>query len=1464
MATRIKLRRDTAANWLEQNPILALGEPGFETDTRMMKMGDGSTAWMDLKYAITGDLQITNDTVHGDTGVSLSSGIGNRENWILLTTANEGDFGSPQSANPTGVAYDSQGNMFTSGTYAGTSGSYLQKISPSGEVIWNNFYDEYSSYGFGMSIDKFDNIILILGESDSSSDDIVLVKLSGDDGSILWQKYLNSFGDYQDYASCIDTDDQGNIFITGNSNSAGPNNNDAAYIAKFSPAGALLWSKQYNVDGLSSYGTGLTADKDGNLAIIGSTNNNGNFVDVYKIDGSNGGILWQGKILNVKFDKGNNDGQIADDIHFANIQSSDITSDSQGNFYCTLSWLSPYYPGGMSLVAKFDGTTGKNIWMRHINFDDLFQSVGSVICDELNNVYVSSTLYKNKNNFDQGNSSRLSQHIVKINPTGSIVWQRWLTNEQAQNIDGKSFSFGPFTGGQSIRVNKDYVAVTGSYIPVQSYSNNQNWYNVPYAAQLNRDGKEFNISGWKFVDSSKEVPSNFASAINDDNNWEYDPAEVLNFNFDISQGTVGYSMNPDSTELTYINQTNVHKVTFAEKTLSLPKGGSIDISRESQGYITAIGSFDGVEGGNTNGAVWLNGSARDDKGSTYSAGGWFTYDTWNNWDSYENIPMVFKTDADGKLIWQAGNALDQSWSAPDLVDVVYHKDTNTVVALGNDGELDGHEGFNILYLDADTGSMKQDITHIRPAEGSNDIDPRTLDIMSDGSPVVAGYITSSNATYADVTAAGAGLAGSGNGTLVILKNKFTVGDSTEYPKEDGTWYLYPDGAQITSVNRFGYDEAYPTITYTGTLGSAATVDVVIAGGNVSSVAINNAGSGYKPGHKLVILGTVLGGVDGTNNLSVFVDAVDGNGAITALANNYETGTLIDGTYTGVATTAVQGLTISAWAQYAPDADVYTLNIDNGGQDWGIGDTFKILGTALGGATPANDLTFTVTNTNGNGLGLGGVTEFSIAGTPQSTNIKLHAGSADYTQAGTYNITHELGTDSFIWTPMWSKVFGSATNGTNVYDDLHGMTVDSSDNVIVSGYSDDTGLVGTWNNGGWSQTGIITKFSSEGERLWTKSIDGSEGFSTVWGVATDADDNIYSVMSSGSGNNDPYITKLTPDGDFVWQQSIQINNSDVWSIDVADNGDVLIVGEVGHYWFYNDRMQGNNNIAIIKFDKDGNKLFTRTVWSQNGIHFNNNAYYSNQLTIKGDRFSFVGYSNDPGYDSHQGIVVDLPLDGSGTGAYDDFYYDEVESNYNFRWTRNNENNFNKVTDVTSAMAVRPYTFVDAPYVDDNAWRNISIYGDRTVKTYPMYKSEGGEVKGIAKITFEDGSVQTSSMQGLPQVDISRVNSGGNDYWLRPEDNGSHLLKLWNTAAIIPSYNRQYLPIGYAVTIITQSNVSGVVCENNDDSIMISGGNGSTYYSVTIPAWTMATLVKIAGSPGNSGTWMIAGAGITNGY
>ena len=52
MGATIQIRGDTAANWTAANSVLAVREMGMETDTGLVKFGDGSTAWNSLAYKL--------------------------------------------------------------------------------------------------------------------------------------------------------------------------------------------------------------------------------------------------------------------------------------------------------------------------------------------------------------------------------------------------------------------------------------------------------------------------------------------------------------------------------------------------------------------------------------------------------------------------------------------------------------------------------------------------------------------------------------------------------------------------------------------------------------------------------------------------------------------------------------------------------------------------------------------------------------------------------------------------------------------------------------------------------------------------------------------------------------------------------------------------------------------------------------------------------------------------------------------------------------------------------------------------------------------------------------------------------------------------------------------------------------------------------------------------------------------
>ncbi|GAA2436218.1 hyaluronate lyase N-terminal domain-containing protein [Mycolicibacterium llatzerense] len=77
----IQSRRGTAAQWATANPILAISERGFETDTKRWKTGDGATTWNSLPYDVD-----KSDTPQRDVPVAVGSLV-NRTKAVQITTA---------------------------------------------------------------------------------------------------------------------------------------------------------------------------------------------------------------------------------------------------------------------------------------------------------------------------------------------------------------------------------------------------------------------------------------------------------------------------------------------------------------------------------------------------------------------------------------------------------------------------------------------------------------------------------------------------------------------------------------------------------------------------------------------------------------------------------------------------------------------------------------------------------------------------------------------------------------------------------------------------------------------------------------------------------------------------------------------------------------------------------------------------------------------------------------------------------------------------------------------------------------------------------------------------------------------------------------------------------------------------------------------------------------------------------
>jgi len=1497
MATRIKLRRDTAANWLASDPILAQGETGFETDSRAMKLGDGTTRWSDLKYAVTGNLKVTDNTIHGDSVVSLSSGRGDRSNWVLTVNANTGNTSAtlqPANALTLAVAYDSEGNTFSMGSYfteGPIEGMFLIKTDANGDVLFNNYYNGIEAFGFSMIVDGNDDVIFVMAETDAAAIDTILVKVSGVDGTFIWQKMLaDTDPASDDVAICVDVDPQNNVIIAG---TTATSSNIDFWVGKFNgETGAEIWQRQYDSDGCEDSASGIAVDLQGNIGVVGSSYGPGTFLGLFKLSGINGDVIWERRVINANVQA--NESQWGNAWVNGDLRSSDICVDSNNDFYFNLTGV---YCDPEALVAGIHKikSNGDWQWSKVISYAGFGAGSSAVICDTDNNVYLTSTLSTDKQINPNNDVSQFNTVITKFNASGRKLWSKNLAH--AQGAVTSPFGIGgPGTGsGQHIAVNDDYILVGGVYFETEPYNGGSpNDYFHPYLAQLDKSGTDFVKDGWTFKDNNFRI-FDMTGALDEEGfltDLTNSVADIV-----VTTGAVTFDANTDTYSLAYINTARAKTMTLDGARLHLPENGGLALSRSQIGHITSIGKFDldGNEGNNTEGNTWINGVVGDAAGNIYASGGWYTNEDWNDSSDYEEIPLVWKIDSEGAIVWTAGNNLNQ-WGA-DMIAVAHNAATNTVVAVGHDNEdwlenWDGAEGFNLFTLDAGSGTLKS-VLHVRDTgenqsgsgSGSADMYAMAMALKGNGTPVVVGYINNAKDKFANVTSAAAGAPGSGSGILVINKSVFdrpgTLTD-IEYPNDGGFWFI--GTSTITNVNRY----AAVASVNTTVAGTGAKFDVVLTdtgGGNYTvavTVASGFAGSGYKVDNRLTIAGTVFGGTSPTNDLIFDVATVGAGGTILTLNDFTFDNTAFTGwgTYPEETATVRTGTGATFNITANPTTNAYTVVKASGGTGYTPGDTVKVLGSLLGGVDVTNDAVITIT---GNTQSTGAIDTVTHTGTGQTTRIKLEiGGGTDFTQAGTYNVWHETNSDAFIWTPDWHVAVG----GEAGYDTFSAVAVDSANNIIVGGRSDNLDLgpsTTDWNS--VAQSAVIAKYNSAGVRQWAKAVDGHEGGNVVWGVTTDTDNNIYAVMNTRSGGTgssfDPSVIKLDSSGNFVWMVQLNIyegsQNTCSIAIDADENIIVSVTGEFNDTDY--DRVGYDDQLLVAKFDKDGNSLWKRMLWTNNGIYTGYNTDYGNNLAVVEDRFVFGGYAdawNDD--DDTTAVVAQLPVDGTGLGNHGNYYYEEVEI-YVERWTENDTfgGSILIVRDVAARLPSRQHALISETYDtnqpgDDGdvngASGPMTIYADLEAKIADVREEGGGDITGVKEIVFEDGTRQSTTAQDIPQVDLSITNRGDDDYFLRLEDRGHHIYmeEYEGVNIVIPRYSAVPFPVGTSIVIVTGGSSRDVYSDDNDDEMWAAGQNDSSY-SWTIPQWSMVTLLKIRqgynsdGTPYNSGTWMIAGPGLT---
>ncbi len=465
------------------------------------------------------------ETVTGAGGSNTDT----QNNYIAVIPTNYVTYlGGNQTDQGHSIAVDSMGNIYVTGsttsanfpttsnafqkTYSGGQDVFLSEFNSSGNLIYSTYLGGNNT-DYGMSVVVGNNGIIYVAGWTNSTDfpttngayqttnnglQNAFLSEFNSTGNLIYSTYLG--GTSSTYVGNIAVDNEGTVYITGNTESPDfPTTSNAyqttysgvtdAYLSEFNSSGNLIYSTYLGGNskfGADTYGYGVAVDNNGNVFITGTT-----FSPTFPTTIGAYQTVWENGSNMAFLSEFNSSGNLVYSTYLGgdtSDYSNSVAVDGQGNVYLTGFTVSPDFPTTSNAYQKTMIGAVNNAFLTEFNsnesliYSTYLGGTGSdwgygLSVDSAGNIYLSgltsSTNFPTTSGAYQtifGNGT-YDSYVTKFNSNKTLIYSTYL--------GGSALNYGEY----------DAIDDNGN-VYITGYTSSNDFPTTTGAYQTNNNGTE--------------------------------------------------------------------------------------------------------------------------------------------------------------------------------------------------------------------------------------------------------------------------------------------------------------------------------------------------------------------------------------------------------------------------------------------------------------------------------------------------------------------------------------------------------------------------------------------------------------------------------------------------------------------------------------------------------------------------------------------------------------------------------------------------------------------------------------------------------------------------------------------------------------------------------------------------------------------------------------------------------------